>query len=229
MTNFIRLYSLLFLSSLFFSASAQQPEKKETKPKYEKVSSHVILITISGLGAIELNDSEINKLRLPAILNLRDQGSRALSVESTYPSQLMPAHETIVTGTLTSDHGINSDYPFNEIIDTQSPEPFILTKDIKGDTIWELAKRAVLTTAAIGYPLTAGAALDFNLPVFFDSNFSRETNSVHQLFSNQYVNPKILTDQLSALLKSDVFKPNEKLKEISLELQIDHSRSEERR
>ena len=222
MTKFIRIYSLLFLSSLFFSAYAQQPEKKEAKPKYEKVSSHVILITISGLGAIELNDSEKNKLRLPSILTLRDRGSRALSVESTYPSQVMPAHATITTGTLPSDHGITSDYPFNEKLGTQSPEPFTLTKDIKGDTIWDLAKRAGLTTAAVGYPLTAGAALDFNLPVFFDSSFSSETNSVHQLFSNQYVNPQILSDQISALLKSEVFKPNEKLKDLSLELKIDH-------
>ncbi|MCI0661336.1 MAG: alkaline phosphatase family protein [Acidobacteria bacterium] len=222
MTNFIRISSLFFLSFLFFSASAQQPEKQDAKPKYEKVSSHVILITVSGLGAEELNDSEINKLRLPAIRTLRDQGSRAISVESIYPSQVIPAHATIATGAFPADHGITSDYPFNEKLGTQSPEPFILTKDLKGDTIWEIAKRAGLTTAAVGYPLTAGAAIDFNLPVLFDTNFSSETKSVLQLFSNQYVNPQNLTAQLSPLLKSDGFKANDKLKDISVQLQLDH-------
>jgi hypothetical protein len=55
MTNFIRIYSLFFLSFLIFTASAQVPEKQDAKPKYEKVSSHVILITVSGLGA-EIKD-----------------------------------------------------------------------------------------------------------------------------------------------------------------------------
>src|SRR5215475_366368 len=89
-TILVRILSLFLLSSFFFSATAQEPAKKDAKPKYEKVSSHVILITISGLGTEELSESEVNKLNLPALRDLRDKGSRALSVESVYPSQLIP-------------------------------------------------------------------------------------------------------------------------------------------
>ena len=221
-TILVRILSLFLLSSFFFSATAQEPAKKDAKPKYEKVSSHVILITISGLGTEELSEAEVNKLQLPALSALRDKGSRALSVESVYPSQVIPAHATIATGTLPADHGITSDYPFNETLGTQAQEPFTLTKELKGDPIWEIAKHSGLTTAAIGYPLTAGAALDFNLPVLIDTNDTGEIASHLQIFSNQYVNPKNLTAQISSLLKSEVLKPNEKLKDISVHLRLDH-------
>jgi predicted AlkP superfamily pyrophosphatase or phosphodiesterase len=217
----IPLHSLLFLFLCFFPANAQQPEKQEVKPKYEKISSHVILITISGLGADEIN-SQINKLRLPNIQTLRDQGSRALSVESIYPSQLLPAHATIATGTLPADHGITSDYPFNEKLGTQAQEPFTLSSDLKGDTIWQISKRGGLTTAAIGFPLTAGDVLDYNLPVITNANDTGENESILPLFFNQYVKPQTLIAQISPLLKSEDIKPNENMKEISMHQRLDH-------
>lgn len=155
--------SLLNASSL----SAQQPKPTPTpakpKPKPPKLTSHVVLISISGLRADHTNNPESYRLKIPAIQELRAKGSYAVGVESVYPSQNNPAQISIATGVLPADHGITSDYPFNEQTGSQSAVPHQSAKEIKAETIWEAANREGLVTAAIGYPLTNGSAINFNL------------------------------------------------------------------
>jgi predicted AlkP superfamily pyrophosphatase or phosphodiesterase len=138
-----------------------QPPAKPTPPKF---TSHVILISISGLRADDLNNAETLRLNIPTIRALRAKGSYAVGVESVYPSQSSPAHVSIVTGVLPADHGITSDFPFDEKTGAQSAKPHFFSAEIKIDTLWDAAKREGLSSAAIGYPLTTGASINFNLP-----------------------------------------------------------------
>jgi predicted AlkP superfamily pyrophosphatase or phosphodiesterase len=166
--RFLPVVSLLVLLSLPFVASpqTQQPKPAATpnKPKFPKLTSHVMLITISGLCADHANDPDSFRLKLPNLQSLRANGSYAVGVESVYPSQRIPAHVSMVTGVLPADHGVTSDFPFDEQIGAQSASPFSSAKALKTDTLWEAAKRAELTTAAIGFPVTADANIQFNLP-----------------------------------------------------------------
>ncbi|MEP7337394.1 MAG: ectonucleotide pyrophosphatase/phosphodiesterase [Acidobacteriota bacterium] len=166
--QFLILYMIaaLILAVIQPSLKAQQqkPAPPPAKPKPPKFTSHVILISISGLRADDLNNAETLRLNIPTILALRAKGSYAVSVESVYPSQSSPAHVSMVTGALPADHGITSDFPFDEMTGTQSAKPHLLSTEIKTDTLWEAARREGLITAAIGYPLTAGASINFNLP-----------------------------------------------------------------
>src|SRR5262245_11161631 len=95
---------------------------------------------------------------------LTAKGSYAVGIQSVFPSQTVPAHATMITGTLPADHGVTSDYPFNEKDALQSKQPYQSSKEIKTDTICELARRMNLITAAVGFPLTTDAAINFNLP-----------------------------------------------------------------
>src|SRR5262245_54545753 len=172
-------YSLLWLlACLILSAispaqdpASQADKQADKKPKYEKISSYVIIVSISGLKADDLNNSDKYGMRIPTIRSLRESGASAVAVESVYPSLLNPAHASIATGVYPADHGVTSDYPFSEVTGVQSDEPYWLAKDIKTETLWAAAKRGGLVTAAVGYPLTAGADIDFNLPVAFDDNY----------------------------------------------------------
>lgn len=174
------------------SFRAQQPQtaKQESLSKLPKISSHVILISISGLRSDFVVNAEASRLRIPAIQSLRVNGSFAIGVESVFPSQTNPAHATIATGTLPSDHGIYSDHPFDEKSAAQAPERSRLAEEIKIDTVWEIAKRANLITAAAGFPLTAGAAISFNLPDDLEG-----TNS----------NPPELRNEILSAMKSESF------------------------
>jgi predicted AlkP superfamily pyrophosphatase or phosphodiesterase len=214
------LISCLILSSI---STAQDPASQaEKKPKYEKISSYVIILSISGLKADDLNNSDKYGIRIPTIRSLRENGAYAVAVESVYPSLLNPAHASIATGVYPADHGITSDYPFNEVSGLQSDEPYWLAKDIKTETIWAAAKRGGFVTAAVGYPLTAGADIDFNLPIAFDENYSADIDIViNRSLSKQLINPPDLLDKLGPEIMSIPFSADKKLKDIAGNQRLD--------
>jgi predicted AlkP superfamily pyrophosphatase or phosphodiesterase len=155
---------------LFAAAQEQNPPKQESKAKIQPISSHVVLISVSGLRSDFVTSAESHRLRIPTIQSLRAKGSYAVATESVFPSQTIPAHATIVTGTLPADHGLTSDHPFSEKEAAPSEKPYRSAKELKTDTIWELARRRNLITAAVGFPITADAAINFNLPDDIDDS-----------------------------------------------------------
>jgi len=159
--------ALLDNFSCFQSATRQQNPalpSKESKPEKTRIASHLVLISVSGLRADFANSPGDFHLTIPNIEALRAKGAYAYAVESVYPSQRNPAHVTIATGVLPSDHGIYSDYSFDEQTGMPSAVEHWRAEEIKADTIWAAAKREELVTAAVGYPLTGNAVINFNLP-----------------------------------------------------------------
>src|SRR5262249_41511312 len=142
----------------------KQEAKQENKAKKPPISSHVILITINGLRSDFVVSGESQRLNIPTIQSLRSKGSYAVGIESVFPSQTIPAHASMITGSLPADHGVTSDYSFDQENPAQSKGLYRSAKVIKTDTILELARRMNLVTAAVGFPLTADAAIDFNQP-----------------------------------------------------------------
>lgn len=194
------LFSLLCVLLSSAVSSAQQalqsnPAKQEAKTKPPRIAAHVVVISISGLRADYITNPEAYRLRIPNLLTLRNGGAHAVGIESVYPSLSNPAHATMVTGVLPTDHGITADFPFDEATGAAATKPHWLAQEIKTETIWELARRDGLSTAAIGWPLSAGAAINFNLPVAFDAQGSQ----TDQATLRQYINPPDLLDQLSAV------------------------------
>lgn len=161
---FVLAGNLLNASSLSAQQSKPTPTPAKSKPKPAKLTSHVVLISISGLRADHANYPETFRLKIPTIQALRSKGSHAVGVESVYPSQSKPAHVSIATGVMPADHGITSDYPFNEQTGIHAAAPHLSVKEIKAETIWDAAKREGLVTVAIGYPMTNGAMMNVNLP-----------------------------------------------------------------
>jgi predicted AlkP superfamily pyrophosphatase or phosphodiesterase len=171
--NFLRIKLILCLLIITAGQSQQEnPSKQAGKPKTPPISTHVILITINGLRSDFAVGAESQRLSIPTIQSLRSQGSFAVGIESVFPSQTIPAHASMITGSAPSDHNVTSDHSFDPDSASQSKEPHRSAKEIKTDTIFELARRANLSTAAVGFPLTADAAIDFNQPDVSD-NFAK--------------------------------------------------------
>jgi len=143
---------------------SKQEAKQENKAKKPPISSHVILITINGLRSDFVVGGESQRLNIPTIQSLRSKGSYAVGIESVFPSQTIPAHASMITGSLPADNGVTSDYSFDQENPAQSKGLYRSAKEVKTDTIFDLARRMNLVTAAVGFPLTADAAIDFNLP-----------------------------------------------------------------
>ena len=140
-------------------SKSQTKREKKPKEKPQSMTSHVILISIDGLRIEDLDNPKIN---IPTLKALRERGAFALNVESIYPTQNLPAHATMVTGMFPSDHGITSDYHFDEQAGITAPEKRFSGSELKTDSIWQAAKRAGLKTATINSPITEKAEVDFN-------------------------------------------------------------------
>lgn len=181
----LALIASLFLAGNSFSLKAKQlkPAQSKAKPKPAKLTSHLVLISISGLRADDVNNADKLRLAIPTILSLRSKGSYAVGVESVYPSQSRPAHTSIVTGVLPADHGITSDFPFDKLTGAQSGKPYLSSTEIKTDTLWEAAKREGLTTAAISYPVTADGPINFMLPEVIEGK--ENNNSIPPKLKNE--------------------------------------------
>ena len=149
-----------------FSLVAQTiPPKKERKPKPVAITSKVILISIDGLKTEDLNNPRLN---IPNLKYLREKGAFALNVESVYPSATLPAYASVVSGMYPSDHGVVSDFIFDEEKGISSDNKF---SEIKSDSIWQAAKRAGIKTAAINFPFTKKEEVDFRLDSFNEEAF----------------------------------------------------------
>ena len=145
-------------------AQQQNPKEKEAKAKTPPISSHVILITISGLRSDLVTGAESQRLNIPTIQALRTRGSYAVGIESVFPSQTLPAHASMITGSPPADHGVTSDYSFDQESASQSKELRKSAKEIRTETLFDAALRAKLITATAGFPLTADATFNFNQP-----------------------------------------------------------------
>jgi predicted AlkP superfamily pyrophosphatase or phosphodiesterase len=140
---------LAILFSLFASpAFARQP---------------LLVISVDGLDQRYLTNCDEMKLKIPNLRRLMTEGQRAQGVIGIVPTITWPSHTTILTGVDPTVHGIRSnrrpaaeggDYPWSARL-------------LKSRTLLDAAHEAGLKTAAITWPVTVDAPLDFNLPEYF--------------------------------------------------------------
>jgi predicted AlkP superfamily pyrophosphatase or phosphodiesterase len=127
---------------------------------------HVVVISVDGMGASWYR-SPSPDLQITNILRLKNQGSFAEGVGGIYPTVTYPSHTTIVTGRLSAEHGIYTNVSAREPGEHIN-DWFWFSKSIKVPTLWDEARRAGLKTAAVGWPVTAGAPIDWDLPEIWD-------------------------------------------------------------
>jgi predicted AlkP superfamily pyrophosphatase or phosphodiesterase len=106
-------------------------------------------------------------LRIPNILSLVESGASADAVESIYPSTTYPAHATLVTGVPPRVHGIYSHLASLDPTETARPWHWF-ARAIHVPALWSTARVKGLKTAAIGWPVSVGAPIDYNVPEVWD-------------------------------------------------------------
>ena len=120
---------------------------------------HLVLISIDGLRPeFYLDDA----YAAPALRALVGAGSHARAVTPVFPSVTYPGHATIVTGVRPARHGI----PFNRIWSPTGVTGrwYEEATDLRAAPLWDVARAAGLTTAAVSWPVTLGAKIDWLVP-----------------------------------------------------------------
>ncbi|OUC02510.1 alkaline phosphatase family protein [Bacillus thuringiensis serovar medellin] len=125
------------------------------------LTNHVIILSFDCLSALDFPILQ----KLPHFQSLIKKGTVVEKVEPIYPSVTYPSHSTIVTGNYPNKHGVVS----NTLLQPgrESPDWHWYRKSIKGTTLYDEARKANLTTAALLWPVTGRANIDYNLPEIF--------------------------------------------------------------
>ena len=133
----------------------------------EPMADHcVILVSIDGLAGFYLDDPRAD---MPTLRRLAAEGARADGLVCSFPTVTWPNHTTLVTGVVPAKHGVIGNAYFDRR--TGQNVPFIpdpiFDKDqiVRVPTIYDVAHRSGLKTAAIVWPATRNAkTLDLTVP-----------------------------------------------------------------
>jgi len=126
----------------------------------------VVMISLDGLAQFYMDDP---KAEMPTIRRLVEEGARVEGMRASTPTVTWPNHTTLVTGVHPSRHGVVG----NNYLDRKSRKPVTLLTDpefdkdqiVKTPTIYDLAKQAGLSTAAVIWPASRNAkTLDWTVP-----------------------------------------------------------------
>jgi len=126
-----------------------------------RLTDHLIVISFDCLSALDFPMLK----ELPHFNELLKNGSYCENVETIYPSLTYPCHTSIVTGNYPNRHGIVN----NTFLQPGwlSPDWYWHRKHIKGTTLYDEAKKQGMKTAALLWPVTARAKIDYHMPEIF--------------------------------------------------------------
>jgi predicted AlkP superfamily pyrophosphatase or phosphodiesterase len=120
------------------------------------------MISLDGLHPDFLLRAEQLGVQLPTLGSLRQRGAFA-RVGGVLPSVTYPTHATMVTGVAPARHGIVFNTTFDPL-DRNDGGWFWYTSDLRVPALWDAAKARGLRTAAVHWPVSVGAAIDWNIP-----------------------------------------------------------------
>ena len=122
----------------------------------------VLVISFDGISDSEFENMAEDTQTYPNVARFMKESSYTKNVSSIFMSNTYPIHTSIATGKLPKDHGIISNY----LLDNANSEYqwAQMSKYIKTKTIWDAAREKGLKTAAILWPVTGGAKINYNLP-----------------------------------------------------------------
>ena len=140
---------------------------KQGSKRVEDVNPRLVVLSVDGLRADLVRRPDHFKLKIPTLRKLIKAGASSEGMQSVFPSTTYPAHTTLVTGAPPRVHGIYSH------LDSRDPSSTArawhwFARAIKVPTLWDAARAAGLKTASIGWPVSAGAAIDYNIPEIWD-------------------------------------------------------------
>lgn len=156
---------------------------------------HVVVISVDGMRGSVYSTPQ-RGLQIPNLRRLMAGGSYAEGVEAVYPSVTYPGHTTLVTGRMPAGHGIYTNLSSRQA--GKNPRDwFWFAKAIKTPTLWDKAREAHLTTASVAWPVTVGAAIDWDVPEIWDPNNKKPT--ADPLYLARFMNPITSIEVLTAL------------------------------
>lgn len=144
----VRIIFLLIFHCTLLSVAAQPPDIRRTP--------HVILISIDGFHPDMYLDSS---WPAPNLRQLMKQGTYADHMRSVFPAYTYPAHTAMITGAMPA----RSKICYNQPIGSHGEWNWF-ARYIKVPTLWQALHDHGLITAAVQWPASVGAPINYTIP-----------------------------------------------------------------
>ncbi|MGH9343233.1 MAG: alkaline phosphatase family protein [Terriglobia bacterium] len=183
-----------FIGLLCLIAVAFWFTQHATAAQHTRSARHVLVISVDGMRP----DSYLRPptgAQLPNLLRMKSEGSFAEAVEGVYPTLTYPSHTTIVTGCLPAQHGIYTNLS-SRVAGKNAGDWFWFAKSIRCTTLWDEARAHSITTGSVAWPVTAGAAIDWDVPEIWNP---AEGQVADPLYVAKFMNPVFGLQMLGAL------------------------------
>ena len=160
MIKILALPLLLGLGAAFLSCGGETPNLTPATAS-ARAAPHVVLVSIDALKPEYFLD-ETRGAKIPNLRALMKEGEYG-ALESVWPTVTYPSHTTMVTGVNPSRHGILANAPLDPLYTNQGGWNWY-AEAITAPTLWQAARANHETVGAVYWPVTVGAAIDFNFP-----------------------------------------------------------------
>jgi predicted AlkP superfamily pyrophosphatase or phosphodiesterase len=129
------------------------------------VTKQVILISVDGMTPPEYTDADAHGLKIPNIRALKSAGCASPGMMGVFPASTYPSHTAMITGQPPAVHGVISNTPMDPF-NLEFGGWYYYAEKIKSPTLWQTLHAAHLKTAAVSWPVTVGADVDYLLPEY---------------------------------------------------------------
>ncbi len=123
----------------------------------------LIVISVDGLDHRYLRDADKLGLKIPTLRRLMREGEFVGGLIGAVPTVTWPSHTTLITGVAPREHGILN----NRRAASNTGDYYWMADMLKVKTLWHATRKSGLKSAAITWPVTVNADIDFNLPEYF--------------------------------------------------------------
>jgi len=122
----------------------------------------VLVISFDSVGDKVFEAMAGDSAQYPNVARFKQEAYYQGGIRTVFVSNTYPVHTTVSTGKLPKDHGVIS----NLLPPKKNGErPWAqMANCIKAKTIWEAAREKKLATAAMLWPVTCGADIDYHMP-----------------------------------------------------------------
>ncbi len=125
-----------------------------------KIAKHLIVVSYDAFSEDHWEQAKA----LPNLAKLVAGGLSTNHVRTVYPSLTYVVHSTISTGVYPERHGIYHNNPLQPFVPEKQQAWHWFRSDIRVPTIYDVAHAAGLKTAALLWPVTAKARIDYHMP-----------------------------------------------------------------
>ncbi len=128
-------------------------------------AKHVVLISVDGLMPKAYMQPVDGGRHVPNLLAMKQGGCVSPGALGVFPTVTYPSHTSMVTGHNPAAHGIVSNERFDPF-DRTNGGWYWYSDLLKTPALWDVVHQNKGTTAAVSWPVSVGANIDYNIPEF---------------------------------------------------------------